>query len=122
METVLACVQTFLMAPANWEASDDALLVWRALLFHIRLARRQPVVVELRIDRTLSRIEICLSHRHVERLQEAGRNYLNDLRGMVHVYGGLPMPAVDPWFDLNGQVDTDYVNVVVDVIHGPWRN
>jgi hypothetical protein len=116
MEMVLTCVHMFLLAPPNWAASDEALRAWQLLLLHIRFARRQPLVVELRTDRAIGRIEICLSHNCVQVLREEGRNYLNDLRGMVQVFGRLPLPDVDPLFDLGGEIDTLQVDLVADEI------
>jgi hypothetical protein len=118
MEMVLTCVHAFLLAPPNWAATEDALRAWQRLLLQIRLARRQPLVLELRTDRAIGRIEICLLDRCVGLLREEGRNYLNDLRGMVHVFGRLPRPGPDRLFDVGGQVDMTHVVAVVDVIRG----
>ncbi len=118
MDQVLTCVQVFLLAPPNWDASADVLRDLQHLLIHIRLARRQPLVLELRTDRAIGRIEIDLLNRCVVLLRERGRDYLNDLRGMVHVFGRLPRPAPDRLFDVGGQVDMTYVGAVVDVIRG----
>jgi hypothetical protein len=116
MDQVLTCVQVFLLGPPNWDASAEALRAWQRLLLHIRLARRQPLVLELRTDRAIGRIEICLSHNCVRVLRQEGRNYLNELRGMVQVFGRLPLPDVDPLFDHGGEIDTLVVDLVAEEI------
>ena len=118
MEMVLTCVHAFLLAPLNWAAPDDALQAWQLLLLHIRLARRQPLVLELQTDRAICRIEICLTRSCVVQLRQGGRSYLNELRAMVHVFGRLPRPGHDSLFDEGGQVDMTQVDALVQVIHG----
>jgi hypothetical protein len=103
MAMVLIHVQMFLLSspdPSSREIFLDS-REWRnlqRLLIQIRCVCRQAPFVELMTDRLVSRIGIALARRRIQQVQYHGISYLTDLRAMVALYGGLPMPGVVPLF------------------------
>jgi hypothetical protein len=104
MAMVLIHVQMFLLRVPD-PSSPEGMLVaeweWRNLqhlLIQIRCVCRQTPVVELMTDRLISRIGIVMARHRVRVVQTHAMMYLTDLRGMVALFGGLPMPGAEPAF------------------------